>query len=44
MVFVEGDATMSTYQDAEGKTLSSLNIVQRECAQLAPRNLLATLY
>ncbi|EQB50663.1 single-strand binding protein family [Colletotrichum gloeosporioides Cg-14] len=29
MVFVEGDASMSTYQDAEGKTRSSLNVVQR---------------
>ena len=31
MVFVEGDASMSTYEDAEsGKTRSSLNIVQRK--------------
>lgn len=29
LVFVEGDASMSTYQDAEGKTRSSLNVVQR---------------
>ncbi|CRK30482.1 Single-stranded DNA-binding protein RIM1 like [Verticillium longisporum] len=29
LVFVEGDASMSTYQDAEGKTRSSLNIIQR---------------
>ncbi|KAG9258021.1 uncharacterized protein F5Z01DRAFT_314403 [Emericellopsis atlantica] len=30
MVFVEGDASMSTYEDAEsGKTRSSLNILQR---------------
>jgi single-stranded DNA-binding protein len=31
LVYVEGDATMGTYQDAEGKTKSSLNIMQREC-------------
>ncbi|KAL1889360.1 ssDNA-binding protein, mitochondrial [Sporothrix stenoceras] len=29
LVYVEGDATMGTYQDAEGKTKSSLNIMQR---------------
>jgi single-stranded DNA-binding protein len=29
MVFVEGDATMNTYEDAEGKVRSALNIVQR---------------
>ncbi|OLN94056.1 Single-stranded DNA-binding protein RIM1, mitochondrial [Colletotrichum chlorophyti] len=29
LVFVEGEASMSTYQDAEGKTRSSLNVVQR---------------
>ncbi|CAK7568007.1 MAG: ssDNA-binding protein, mitochondrial [Sporothrix epigloea] len=29
LVYVEGDATMGTYQDAEGKTRSSLNIMQR---------------
>ncbi|EOO02859.1 putative ssdna binding protein [Phaeoacremonium minimum UCRPA7] len=29
LVYVEGDATMSTYQDAEGKTRSALNVVQR---------------
>lgn len=26
---VEGDASMNLYQDAEGKTKSSLNIIQR---------------
>lgn len=30
MVFVEGDASISTYQDAQGQTRSSLNVVQRE--------------
>ncbi|CAK7273738.1 ssDNA-binding protein, mitochondrial [Sporothrix epigloea] len=29
LVYVEGDATMGTYQDADGKTRSSLNIMQR---------------
>ncbi|ODA80019.1 hypothetical protein RJ55_02977 [Drechmeria coniospora] len=29
MVFVEGDASISTYQDANGQTKSSLNVVQR---------------
>lgn len=29
MVYVEGDATMSTYQDPNGQTRSSLNVVQR---------------
>ncbi|KAF9871635.1 ssDNA binding protein [Colletotrichum karsti] len=29
LVYVEGDASMSTYQDSEGKTRSSLNVVQR---------------
>ena len=30
MVYVEGDATMNRYQDAEGKDRSSLSIVERE--------------
>ena len=30
LVFVEGEATMKSYEDAEGKTRSALNIVQRE--------------
>lgn len=29
LVYVEGDASMGTYQDAEGKNRSSLNIIQR---------------
>jgi single stranded DNA-binding protein len=29
MVYVEGDATMATYQDAQGANRSALNIVQR---------------
>ncbi|KAJ1335077.1 single-stranded DNA-binding protein [Microdochium nivale] len=28
-IYLEGDATMNTYQDAEGKNRSSLRIVQR---------------
>lgn len=30
LVYVEGDATLDTYEDAEGKSKTSLNIVQRE--------------
>ncbi len=30
LVCVEGDATMQTYEDAEGKNRTALNIVQRE--------------
>lgn len=29
LVYVEGDASMRVYQDAEGKKQSSLNVVQR---------------
>ncbi|OIW33835.1 single-strand binding protein family [Coniochaeta ligniaria NRRL 30616] len=29
LVYVEGDATMQTYEDAEGKSRTALNIVQR---------------
>lgn len=29
MIYVDGDATMDTYQDAEGKTRKSLSIIQR---------------
>jgi single-stranded DNA-binding protein len=29
LVYVEGDASMRVYEDAEGKKQSSLNIVQR---------------
>lgn len=29
LVYVEGDASMRVYEDAEGKKTSSLNIVQR---------------
>ncbi|KJZ74074.1 hypothetical protein HIM_06523 [Hirsutella minnesotensis 3608] len=29
LVFVEGDATMNTYQDANGQSQRSLNIIQR---------------
>jgi single-stranded DNA-binding protein len=34
MVYVEGDATMATYQDAQGANRSALNIVQRKCPRL----------
>lgn len=30
LVYVEGDASISQYQDAEGKPRSSLNLVQRK--------------
>lgn len=29
LVYVEGDASLNTYQDGEGNTRSALNIVQR---------------
>ncbi|KAJ8128381.1 hypothetical protein O1611_g5250 [Lasiodiplodia mahajangana] len=35
-VFVEGDAVMNTYTDAEGKTKSSLSIYQRKIAPISP--------
>ncbi|OAA55613.1 ssDNA-binding protein [Niveomyces insectorum RCEF 264] len=38
LVFVEGDANMNTYQDADGKTRSSLNIVQRSIEVLRRPN------
>ncbi|OAA38125.1 ssDNA binding protein [Metarhizium rileyi] len=39
MVFVEGDAAMNTYQDPNGQTRSSLNIVQRSIEVLKrPQN------
>lgn len=31
LVYLEGEASMSQFQDAEGKNRSALNIVQREC-------------
>lgn len=36
LVYVEGDATNDKYEDAEGKTRTTLNIVQRE-SPLIPR-------
>jgi single-stranded DNA-binding protein len=33
MVYVEGEATMNTYEDAEGQKRTSLNVVQRELTQ-----------
>ncbi len=36
LVFVEGDASISTYEDAEGKTRSSLNVVQRTFCPPSP--------
>ncbi|EFY93371.1 ssDNA-binding protein, mitochondrial [Metarhizium acridum] len=39
MVYVEGDATISTYQDPNGQTRSGLNIVQRSIEVLKrPQN------
>jgi single-stranded DNA-binding protein len=35
LVYVEGDATMSSYNDAEGKPRTALNIVQ---SKLIPSN------
>ncbi|CAG8972014.1 hypothetical protein HYALB_00008299 [Hymenoscyphus albidus] len=37
LVYLEGDASMSVYQDAEGKTKSSLNIVQQKLEVLSPK-------
>jgi len=37
LVYIEGDASMSTYQDGEGKTRSSLNIVQQKLEVLSPK-------
>ena len=34
LVYVEGDATMSQYNDAEGKPRSALNLVQRKSIAL----------
>ena len=31
MVYVEGDASINQYEDAEGNNRSALNIVQRTC-------------
>ncbi|OAQ70259.1 primosome PriB/single-strand DNA-binding protein [Pochonia chlamydosporia 170] len=39
MVYVEGDASINTYQDANGQTRSSLNVVQRSIEVLKrPQN------
>ncbi|KAE8448447.1 hypothetical protein EG329_009512 [Mollisiaceae sp. DMI_Dod_QoI] len=35
LVYVEGDASMSYYQDAEGKNRSSLNLIQQKLELLA---------
>ncbi|KAN0115138.1 single-strand binding protein family [Hyaloscypha variabilis] len=37
LVYVEGDATMSSYQDAEGKPRNSLNVVQQKLEVLSPK-------
>lgn len=37
-VYVEGDATMNTYTDAEGKNRSSLSIIQSMYSLRAPRS------
>lgn len=36
MVYVEGDATMNTYVDSEGKNRSALNIVERKFSPSIP--------
>ncbi|KEZ44842.1 hypothetical protein SAPIO_CDS2965 [Scedosporium apiospermum] len=41
-VYVEGDASVSTYQDAEGKTRTSLNIIQRSIDVIKRPNTEAT--
>ncbi|KHN99511.1 ssDNA binding protein [Metarhizium album ARSEF 1941] len=39
MVYVEGDATINTYQDSNGQTRSALNVVQRNIEVLKrPQN------
>ncbi|KAK0124431.1 hypothetical protein ONS95_009389 [Cadophora gregata] len=37
LVYVEGEASMSQYEDSEGKPKSSLNIVQRQLDVLSPK-------
>jgi len=37
LVYIEGDASMNTYQDADGKTRSSLNLVQQKLDVLSPK-------
>ncbi|KAH8658633.1 hypothetical protein BGZ60DRAFT_472005 [Tricladium varicosporioides] len=37
LVYVEGEATMSQYQDSEGKNRSSLNIVQQKLEVLSKK-------
>lgn len=32
LVYVQGEARMNTYEDADGKRQTSLSIVQRECS------------
>ncbi|KZF19153.1 nucleic acid-binding protein [Xylona heveae TC161] len=38
LLYLEGDATMRTYEDSEGKSRSSLNIVQRSIEVLKRPN------
>lgn len=33
LVYVEADAALRTYEDAEGKKQSNLNLTQRKCLQ-----------
>ncbi len=40
LLYVEGDATMNTYQDSEGKNRSALNIVERKFAPYIPASIL----
>ncbi|TVY78231.1 Single-stranded DNA-binding protein RIM1 [Lachnellula suecica] len=37
LVYIEGDASMSQYEDAEGKPRSALNIVQQKLEVLSPK-------
>lgn len=37
LVYVEGDATIQQYEDAEGKNRTALNIVQRKSETSGPR-------
>ncbi|KAL3419430.1 ssDNA binding protein [Phlyctema vagabunda] len=37
LVYVEGDASMSTYQDETGKTRSSLSVIQQKLEVLSPK-------
>lgn len=36
LVYVEGEASMGSWEDAEGKRQTALNITQRKLVELAP--------